>query len=217
MAELSKREFTKSRHAQRRELHKSCQTVTKGTGWKSRTGVLLAERGGWFLAAHELTKIASPQTFVRLVVKPMAIDPLFWDLVGHPELRGQSLSFRYFGAMTVGVLILEELEVSEKGGTDEIARRMLAAADSRLQQIVDDWTSDDFLKGIAGKTGRYFTATVTTLLAEARYVEAQRLCDEAAARGTNGGFWSSKLGTFNEMVTRWIADHRAGENPPVFS
>lgn len=213
----SKHEFTKSRHAQRRALVKACRAVTKGTTWRSNQGALFAQRDGWFLTAHEMTKIAVPQTYVRLSIKPMAADPVFWEMVGHPELCDQPLSFRYFGAMTVGSLILGEPEIPEEGGTDEIARQMLSLAEARLQDVAATWCADDFLRGLARKTGRYFTASVTTLLAERRFQEAGQLCDEAAARGSNGGFSSSKLGTFNEMVARWIAAHLSVENAPAAS
>jgi len=217
MAELSKREFTKSRHGQRRDLYKACQAVTKGTKWKSRTGVLVGERGGWFVGVHEMTDVLQVRTRARVVVKPMAIDPIFWEIVGHPELCRQSLSFRYFGAMTCAFLILEEAELSEEGGVAAIAQRMLDLGNRKLQEIADSWTSDHFLRMLCNpsKPDLKFVTRIATLLADRRFDEAQSLCDESAARGSSGGFLSSKRGTFNEMVTAWIAEQRSVENKPL--
>jgi hypothetical protein len=207
LATQSKREFTKARHAQRREVVKACRAVTKGTEWRSNQGALFAERGGWFLAAHEMTDVASEQTKVRLVVKPMAIDPIFWDIVGHPELREQPLSFRYFGAMKCALLILEEPHVSEDGGPIAIAARMLDLGEQKLTEIATSWTADDFLSRIGNpaKPDQHFVTRIATLLAVERFGEAQALCADSDARGKTGGFVSLTRGTFNQMVSRWIA------------
>ena len=214
MAELSKREFTKGRHAQRRELYKACQAVTKGTRWKSKTGVLVGEQDGWFVAVHELTDVSQVRTRARVIVKPMAIDPIFWEIVGHPELCRQGLSFRYFGAMTCAPLILEEPELSEEGGVPAIAQRMLDLGNRKLKEVSGTWTTDSFLGLLCdpSKPDQRFVTRVTTLLADRRFEEGQRLCEESAARASSGGFLSSKHGTFNEMVSIWIAEQRSVEN-----
>lgn len=210
MTALSKREFTKARHAQRRDLYKACRAVTKGTRWQSRTGVLSGERGDWFVAVHEMTDVLRVRTRARVVVKPMAIDPIFWEVVGHPELCRESLSFRYFGAMTCSFLILEEPELSEEGGVDAIAKRMLDLGEAKLDDISGSWTLDSFLDRLIdpSKPDKKFTTRIATLLAAGRFGEAQALCDESAARGSSGGFLSSDRGTFNEMATNWITEQR---------
>lgn len=214
MTELSKREFTKARHVQRRELYKACQAVTKGTRWKSRTGVLVGEQDGWLVAVHEMTDVSQVRTRARVIVKPMTIDPIFWEIVGHPELCRQGLSFRYFGAMTCAPLILEEPELSEQGGVLAIAQRMLDLGNRKLKEIAATWTTDHFLGLLCDplKPDLRFVTRVTTLLADRRFEEAQRLCDQSAARGSTGGFLSSRRGTFNELVSRWIAEQRSVEN-----
>jgi hypothetical protein len=116
--------------------------------------------------------------------------------------------------MKCGLLILEEFEVSEDGGVDAIARRLLEHAERTLDEVAREWTADDFLKQIdkSRKPDQRFVTRVTTLLAVQRYDEAQALCEESAAHGSSGGFWSSSLGTFNEMVMRFIAEQRTVEN-----
>lgn len=156
-------------------------------------------------AVHPVVNLLHERTSVRLTVKPMASDPVFWDLVGHPELRRQGLSFRYFGAMTVAGLIAEEVEVSEDGGPDAIAQRMLEIGQRTLDMLEKSWTIDDFLDRLPLRGGRYFTARIATLLAYGRDADAKRLCEESAAAGSSGGFVSSVRGTFNQMAERFIA------------
>ena len=214
MPEISKRDFTKARHAQRRDLFKACQAVTKGTSWKSRTGTLVGEQGGWFLAVQEMTDVSRERTRARVVVKPMAIDPIFWAIVGHPELCRQSLSFRYVGWMTCAFQILEEPELPEDGGVGAIAQRMLDLGSRTLDEIANTWTLDRFLEclGDPSKPDRKFITRITTLLASRRFDEAQSLCDKSAAEGSSGGFLSSARGTFNQMATNWIREQRSVEN-----
>jgi hypothetical protein len=206
-----KREFTKARHAQRRELAKACREVAKGTPWRSNQGVLFADRGGWFVAVHEMTNILREETKARIVVKPMAIDPIFWDLVGEPQLRSQSLSFRYFGALTCAPLILGEPEVSEDGGVIAIAQRLLALGEAKLGLIAASWTADDFLHGIQTtiNSDRLLVSTIATWMAEGRDDEALAQCDQAVARRDPCGFVGAR-GSFPQTAGAWI---RAKQQP----
>jgi hypothetical protein len=214
MAELSKREFAKLRHAQRRELFKACRAGAKGTRWRSNQGVLFAQDTGWFLSVQEMTDILRERTRARISIKPMAIDPIFWRLIGYPELCEQPLSFRAYGWMKCALWNLEEIEVPEDGGVEQIARRLLEHGDRALDDIAAHWSADDFLRRIndSDKPDQWFVTRVTTLLADRRYDEARSLCENSAERRLSGGFLSSSRGTFNEMVIRMIDEQRAVEN-----
>lgn|SRR5690242_11309674 len=210
----SKREFTKMRHAQRRDLVRACQAAVKGSSWRSNKGTLFAHRSRWLVGVTEMTNVTCEQTKARIAVKPMANDPIYWDIIGHPELRDESLSFRLFGWMTTSSLILEEPVISERGGTSAIAKRMLDIGDCKLSEIASDWTAEEFLAGLGDPISpdKKFITRVVTLLAERRYDDALQLCEASAARGESGGFVSSIKGTFNEMTAHWIEAHRTVDN-----
>lgn len=199
------RAFTNARHAQRRAVFKACRVAVKGTCWRSATGVLFAERNGWFLAIQEMTGIVRASTKARLTVKPMAIDPIFWDMAGQPQLRKESLSFRFFGALTCPGLIIGEVEISEEGGPPEIATRMLRIAEERLQEIATSWTLDTFLHGINASINpkRLFSTAICTLIADGREDYARELCEDSASRGQVRGF-ITRCGTFPEMVVQHL-------------
>ena len=74
----SKREFTKMRHAQRRDLVRACQAAVKGSSWRSNKGTLFAHRSGWLVGVTELTNVTCEQTKARIAVKPMANDPMYF-------------------------------------------------------------------------------------------------------------------------------------------
>lgn len=195
------RAFTNARHAQRREVFKACRAAVKGTKWRSATGVLFAERDGWFLAMQEMTGIICASTRARLTVKPTAIDPIFWDMAGQPQLRNESLSFRYFGALTCPGLIIGEVGISEEGGPSEIAARMLRIAEDTLAEIAATWTLDKFFDGINASINpkRLFSTAICTLIADGRKEYALELCQNSASRGEVRGFLTSR-GTFPEMA-----------------
>ena len=203
------REFSKARHAQRRELQKARRAAVKGTDWRSNQGLLFAERGGWLLGVLPMMNLVGDGTCVRLQVKPMAIDPIFWEVVGHPELRHQPLSFRFYGWMQCWPLIIEEQQVSEEGGVDALAGRVVQLGDATLKKIADEWTAADFIRGIdsAINPGRLFKTKLMALLAERRFDEAQRLCDDAHARA-NQVFWSSSRGPLKDMMAAWIGEQQ---------
>jgi hypothetical protein len=153
-----------------------------------------------------MTSILQASTDVRLVVKPMAIDPIFWDMAGEPQLRNESLSFRYFGALTCPGLILGEVDISEEGGPPAIAARMLQLAEDTLVDVASTWTSDKFLDEIRSSTNpqRLFATVICTLIAEGRDECALELCRDSADRGQVRGFLTRR-GTFPDMAVKHLA------------
>ena len=199
------RSFTTARHAQRRDLAKACRATVKGSKWRSSSGTLFGTRDGWFLAMQEMTGIVQATTKARMTIKPMAVDPLFWDMIGEPQLCGQSLSFRYFGALVCPGLILPEVDIDEDGGVPAIAARMLDIAERTLDDVARNWTLDTFLERIAASINpkRLFPTAIATMIAAGRDQEALDLCLDAAGRGEARGF-VSRRGTFPQLAARYI-------------
>lgn len=217
LAKGSKREFSKQRHAQRRDVAKACRAAVKGTTWRANQGVIFAESRGWLLSLQEMTDVSRLGTRGRLVVKPMTTDPLYWEIVGHPELCKQPLSFRIFGWMTSGSIILGEPAIDEDGGPPAIAARMMEIGERALADIASNWTLDRFLDDYrdAVLPDRKFITRIVTLLALGRLEEARTLCQQSKAKGWHGGFTSSSRGTFNDMTIDWIDAHRTVEKPSL--
>lgn len=213
----SKREFSKQRHAQRRDVAKACRAAVKGTIWRANQSVIFAESGGWLLSLQEMTDVSREVTRARLVVKPMATDPLYWEIIGHPELCKQPLSFRIFGWMTSGSIILGEPTINEDGGPPAIAAQMLEIGKRTLADIAASWTLDSFLDPFRNAVlpDKKFVTRIVTLLALQRFEEARALCEQSKAKGWYGGFASSSRGTFNDMAIDWIDTQRTVEKPSL--
>lgn len=55
---------------------------------------MFRERVGWFVSVCPLVFIYDESTKATVSAKPMAIDPIFWGIVGLPENAERPLSFR---------------------------------------------------------------------------------------------------------------------------
>lgn len=200
-----------ARHAYRRSLEKAVRTASKGTKWRSAQGCLFQDHAGWFVAVHPLVHIYEPITKARVSVKPMIIDPIFWDLVGLPENNATPLSFRYFGAWTSSPPELVEVEVREEKPVDRVAARLLSVADEQLD-VLNNWSLDDFLRLCrvrAADSESYLASIVTTLIAMGREPEALAACEDARTAGVSGGFVAPE-GSFVDMASRWLQQSIAG-------
>ena len=194
-----------ARHAYRRALEKAVRATSKGSGWRTIEGCLFREQAGWFVSVCPAVFIYEESTKATVSAKPMAIDPIFWDIVGLSENADAPLSFRLNGAWTCQPPPFDEVSIEENTDTNVVAARLLDTANERLA-AVERWSVEDFLQlcRTSGATeDSYLPCVVTALLAVSRDSEALEVCKSAKARGDIGGFLSSD-GSFSEMATRWI-------------
>ena len=194
-----------ARHTYRRALEKAVRAASKGSGWRTIEGCLFREQAGWFVSACPSVLIYEESTKATVSAKPMAIDPIFWDIVGLPENADAALSFRLNGAWTCQPPPFNEVSIEENSDTNVVAAGLLDRANERLA-AVERWSVEDFLQlcRTSGATeDSYLPCVVTALLALRRDNEALEACKSAKARGDIGGFLSPD-GSFSEMATRWI-------------
>jgi hypothetical protein len=176
--------------------------------------MLFREMGGWFFDAHPSVMIFWRETRASLRVKPMGVDPIFWDLVGMPENRNQSLSFRGLGAWVCRAPPIED------GPIDECEMDAEAAAHGFVRWTIDTadrvgstLTLQAFVELVErvqrpGPFNPFLATKIATRILMGDEEEARRLSSEAVARGDVGGFTAQ--GTFPEMALRWLDAQRAG-------
>src|SRR5215218_1117672 len=190
-----------ARHAYRRALEKAVRAVSKGTKWRSSQGCLFQDHAGWLVAVQPLVYIYEPITKARVSVKPMSIDPIFWDVAGVSENKSRPLSFRCFGAWTCPAPKLADMDVPENDAVHLVAEQLLRIADEQLETL-DSWSLGDFLqvcrKQRAASPDGYLSCVVTTLIAMGREHEALEACTDAEQAGDFDGFVAPE-GSFVEM------------------
>jgi hypothetical protein len=195
-----------ARHAYRRTLAKAVRAASKGTKWRCSQGCLFQDHGGWFVAVQPRVYIYEPKTKASLSVKPMSIDPIFWDLMGSSSNQSRPLSFRLFGAWTCPAPQLVEMDVPEDDVVDLVAEHLRRIADEQLETLAS-WSFDDFLQLCRGARAAspdgYLPCVVTTLIAMGREEKALEACADAKHAGAFDGFLTPQ-GSFVEMASGWL-------------
>jgi len=206
----SRREHEKSRKALRAAVAAALKKNARAKGWRFAQGSLFREHDGWFVEVRSGPWVGEDRTVAEFLAKPMALDPLFWDIVRTPENSSQPLSFRAFGAWTCQGPALTEAQIPEDGGAEHIADRILDWANERLAspplpfEVGALATFIETQPGPSGLTGRSFAALVALLALAGRLDEARALCVAAINRGERGGYILGAQ-SFPELALDWIA------------
>ncbi len=195
-----------ARHAYRRALEKSLRARVTGTGWKSAYSSIFREEAGWFIEASPSVYIFEHVTKAVISVKPMAIDPIFWDLVGLPENRKQPLSFRANGAWACRPPYFAELCLEEDDDPAVVGERLFVAATEQLEIVTRSYSLERFLSACretSSVDGAYLSSIIPTLVALHRQDEALAICEEACSQGLDGGFFAPE-GSFVELAAAYL-------------
>ncbi len=198
---------TKARHQFRRELKKAVKQVSRGTDWRSIEGGLYREASGWFVSARPSVHINAEKTDVRFEVKPMAVDPILWDILLMPENRNEPLSLRYNGAFVCQPPAFSILHVSEEGGTTPTAKRIMEVAGEQLSQIQAEMSVVEFLHRCRlgnNEIGAFQACTVCALIALGLDDDALNVARTEQSLGHSGGYRVGGL-SFHELAKRWIS------------
>ncbi|SDR19583.1 hypothetical protein [Pseudovibrio sp. Tun.PSC04-5.I4] len=83
----------------RKEMQRQLRLVVKSTDWRQSKGVVFRQSDDWFIAGHwrNVSANASDGLRIEILAKPMAIDPMLWEVMGLEENNTKPLSFRYWG------------------------------------------------------------------------------------------------------------------------
>lgn len=199
----------KARHLYRRALEKAVRAIARGSGWRSTQGLLFRDVGGWFTGIAPSVNIFEHKTLASVLLKPMSIDPIFWEIVGTPENHDSPLSFRYLGAWTCPTPRVRDVEIDEAGGPEDVAARLLALAkdEADAPSLPRDLASyTGFLEGLLSECDAYLATAVCSLFVMGREQEAAELC--AGAGDSPAGFLAPG-GTFPDMALAWLRTRAA--------
>ena len=107
---MGKREDNKTAKLLEREILKGIKEQLKGTGWKKKHNSFFHQIGNNFhcVSANPYFEFndGTPTMFLRVSskVKPMGIDPIYWDIAEMPENKNEPLSFRAWAAFKTNPL-----------------------------------------------------------------------------------------------------------------
>jgi hypothetical protein len=110
----------------------------------------------------------------------MALDPLFWDIVGLPENVELPLSFRAFGAWVCRGPAITESEIDEDDGSPAtIASNVLSWANEQIALPMLTADLDAYLAFLQSAGKGFFASRVTMLCLLGRYADARTVCKAA--------------------------------------
>jgi hypothetical protein len=203
----------KARRAASKLLPKALRDAARGTGWKVAREFLFRTHGDWFVSVRTASAIIRYDTAAHLQAKPLALDPLFWDIVLLPDNRRLPLSFRATGAWTCSTPDLAARVVVEEGEDFHAAAEAIVAwADSSLPLVagIEDRAFIDSVSGALPWGVRPYLATlICALIFAGRQEEAMQVCEEAKARGEEGGFTIRRSTTFVDLALDWLRKRNA--------
>ena len=190
----------------------------RASGWRYARGELFRQSGDWFLNVFPIL-LWERGILARFMIKPMALDPLFWDIAGLPENNGLPLSFRAQGAWVLRPPGQEENVGLDISDVEQLAREFLLWSTRRADEALKACSIETMLGELEnGSLAGHNRAVVTCLhiLAE-NFESAARLCqtedpDVHPLMREGGGFTThhpdGSMSTFMDQARDWIARKR---------
>jgi hypothetical protein len=143
-----------------------------------------------------------------LFAKPMALDPLFWRIVGLPENGRLPHSFRANGAWVLRPPFVEAYIALDEHDPERLAGEFVKWSTGRLSKVAA-LSAEGLLSEIEGLGSRrkHFAALEICLRLQRNDWEgAHALCNDRG-RHESGGFGVGSK-TFFDMARDWIAAER---------
>jgi hypothetical protein len=214
-AELT-REQAKSAKQRERDFQAVVKAHGKASGWRYARADLFKREGDWFVS--NMSSLAWERgALSRLTVTPMALDPLFWDIVGLPENHDLPLSFRATGAWVLRPASREELVGASESSVVALAHQTVEWSDTQI--AASDWSIDAMIADLGSdrelRSQRRALAICLHLL-KGDLDKAQDLCrqagDQSSLAADGGGFGANHAdgthSTFIRQALDWIAKER---------
>jgi hypothetical protein len=198
---------------ERKIFAKACSLALKdairGSGWRSAQGMMFREMNGWFCRVDAAVWIGRRRTTIEFRVKPMALDPLFWDICGISQNSSLPLSFRAIGSWSCRTPALSIKDIEESGLTTEIfAKRSLEWTNATSEKF-NSRSTGDFLSVLRAVENVPISTHITSLCLEEKFAEARELClagkREGGPSSGFGRFTSTGEIDFYDMALSWLS------------
>ncbi len=201
--------------AYRREMQHQLRVASKGTDWRQAKGVVFRQSDEWFIAGHWRNVSAAPLDGLRIEImaKPMAIDPMLWEVMELQENNNKPLSFRYWGAFVCGTPVLE-YEIIDEIRPEQAMTLMLATLDRLLPEVLLKLETTKFSDLARNPAGEHDNWRLGETITHALRLENEPELALRYAENNTGAFSNSKAlknskiagKSHNELVASAIRD-----------
>lgn len=217
---MARATITRERYAFSRAAIKALAAVAKGSGWKKTGPWLFREQDGHLLVGQLTVWVDQVRSVAQMEVKPVALDPILWDILGMEDNRKSPLSLQVNGAFTTSLLPQKEADVELAGDTPEqVAASFLAFCDREAPVVLAGLRQTPFLEQVRHhpnqtERGAYAISLVVALIAAGQPEEAAAEA-EAYATGKKRSSLNivSSGRSFHQDALTWLA--AGGGRPPA--
>jgi hypothetical protein len=216
------REQQRSVKQRRKEFDALLKGKARAAGWRFVRGEVFRQTGDWFINIMP-SLLWERGAIVRMMTKPMALDPVFWNIVGLNENEALPLSFRATGAW-----VLRPPSIDDHVGLDTIEVEPLAAkvldwSNQRATAVLQSISLKSMLAALPDEQhlrGQHRALAICLNIMMNDLDGAMRLCrvDDPATHPLmreGGGFTThnrdGSISTFLDQARDWIARKRRGE------
>lgn len=212
------REEAKAARARDKAFHLALKARSKTFGWRYAGGDVFRQDGEWF--ANAMPLLLPDSCLIKFSVKPMALDPIFWEIVGLPENAALPLSFRANGAWVLRTPAPERRVAADGAGLDDLAQAVLACAEEALCRSRAERSPESLLRSLGPPEtlgGQMLALAVCLNVLCGDLDAAETPCRKASERdpgpaGEAGGFMTrlpdGRIETFIDQAKRWLVARR---------
>ncbi|WP_306397533.1 hypothetical protein [Telluria beijingensis] len=213
---MTAREYARRRKTFEREMLKALAPALKGSGWKKSGHTLFRQAGAYFLQIDIGVHAIEEKTVLTHRIKPMALDPILWDILGMPENAHEPLSLRARGAFTCWGIAVDEVVDEGRYESGIAAAASIAAFARRSTSGIDAALANmDFSERLAAhpwqvERGVYAVELVVSLINDGDWEAAARLaaaCEHGECAAMCG--FSSGGKSFHRLALEWIEAGKA--------
>ncbi|CAN5611461.1 hypothetical protein BH10PSE14_BH10PSE14_08510 [soil metagenome] len=215
------REQQKAAKQRSKDFDASLKRDARAGGWRYARGTIFRQSGDWFISILP-SLLWERGAIVRMMVKPMAVDPLFWDIVGLSDNNALPLSFRANGAWVLRPPSTESYVGLHMIEIERLAEEVFGWGNRQMSQTLASISIDSIIAALPGSHQvRAYRALAICLHILARDIDgALEFCrlddpDAHPLMQENGGFTTHNrdgtVSTFLDQARDWIARKRREE------
>lgn len=213
------REQQKAAKQRRKDFDAALKREGRAAGWQCASGAVFRQFGDWFVSLLP-SLLWERGAVVRMIIKPMALDPLFWDIAGLKENEEMPLSFRATGAWVLRPRSTDDhigLHIVE---VEPLATEVLRWCSERASEILENVSVQSMLAAIPDREcprGQERALAICLHILAEDLDGAIDLCrtddpDAHPMMREGGGFTTHNpdgtISTFLDQASDWIARER---------
>ena len=183
----------------------------KSSKWKKSSCALFTKTGDFYQDVFVCVYRNAAITRAELRFKPMALDPILWDILDIPENRDKPLSFRTWGAFTCSGLPIYAAQVEQPGETaGDVAESLIDLCSSKGMLFQERLAAEPFSGLVSAhpnqiERGAYAVTLVTSLINEGKLdIAHQTASAYAAGEVASCADLVSSGKSFHRLALEWL-------------